>query len=161
MMCTSPIYCRVPARRCLWWTALAPGSDETQTRDPLVRQQVDWTWHWWGASNLLSGKHKTYAKYLDKVYIMTDYLKLKNTGHTRSVLLRQGEPGMPQYIKRSLCHSDLFPTVAIIEFKFLLWLDGWLLYCENKGSEKVEILWYRNQPSNLSKYVSLLLQPLE
>ena len=26
-------------------------------------------------------KHKTYAKYLDKVYIMTDYLKLKNTGH--------------------------------------------------------------------------------
>ncbi len=34
-------YCRVPARRGLQRTALAPGSDETRTRDPLVRQQVD------------------------------------------------------------------------------------------------------------------------
>ncbi len=35
------LYCRVPARRGLRKTALAPGSDETRTRDPLVRQLTD------------------------------------------------------------------------------------------------------------------------
>ncbi len=34
---------------------------------------------------------------LDKVYLMTDHLKFKNTDHTGPVLLRQGEPGTPQY----------------------------------------------------------------
>ena len=32
------IYCRMPARRGLRRTALAPGRDETRTSDPLVRQ---------------------------------------------------------------------------------------------------------------------------
>ncbi len=35
------IYCRVPVRRGLCKTAMAPGSDETRFRDPLVRTQVD------------------------------------------------------------------------------------------------------------------------
>ena len=48
------VYCRVPARRGLRRIALASGSDETRTRDPLVRQQVDWTRHRWGAFNLLN-----------------------------------------------------------------------------------------------------------
>ncbi len=34
-------YSRVLARQGLRQTALAPGSDETPTRDPLVRPQVD------------------------------------------------------------------------------------------------------------------------
>ena len=38
------IYCRVSARRGLWRTAFAPGHDETRTSDPLVRQQVVYTY---------------------------------------------------------------------------------------------------------------------
>ncbi len=35
------IYCRVPAGRGLRGTALAPGRDETQAVNPLVRKLVD------------------------------------------------------------------------------------------------------------------------
>ena len=64
------IYCSVPARQGLRRNALAPGSDKTRTRDPLS----------------------------PSVYILTDHSKIKNRGQHWPVLLRQGEPGTPQYI---------------------------------------------------------------
>ncbi len=47
-------YCRIPARWGLQQTTLAPGSDETRARDPLVSQ------------------------YLDKVNLVINYQTLKN-----------------------------------------------------------------------------------
>ncbi len=38
------IYCRLPARRGLRKTALAPGSDETRASDLLVRQTTKILW---------------------------------------------------------------------------------------------------------------------
>ena len=69
----------MPVRRGLWRTAAAPGRDETRTRDPLVY-----------------------------TYWQTTY-KLKIRANIRPILLRQGEPGTPQYIiwKRSLIGSDV------------------------------------------------------
>ncbi len=64
---TEILYCRMPARRGLRNTALAPGRDET-------RQEVE-------------------CRHTDR-----PLKNFKIQANIRPVLLRQGEPGTPQYI---------------------------------------------------------------
>ena len=143
----------MPARWGLQQTTLAPGSDKTQARNPLVRYQVD-------VRKISKGLLK-----IEK--IRTDY---------GPVLLRQGEPGTSQCIEFGIyihiyllriVHPYIFPTNCPFvchspkkaEFTnpsktFLPWLSPYPLtvklrvsdsnYCDSKhviGSWRVYLLY--------------------
>ncbi len=86
------IYCCVPAKRGLRRTALAMDSDQTRTRDPY-----------------LSVFCATGSKFL-----------VGNVSKFLEPSLRQGEPGMPQYIQWRRPIHDSMVSHSIHNLKYLL-----------------------------------------